>query len=85
MDGIPVSFVQDFPSIIAAPLTHIVYHDLKTARVVSLLKKNDKTEVGNYRPVSILSIIFKIVERIIYDQLEQYLVTQITIYISVLF
>ena len=31
--------------------------DLKSARVVPLFKKNDKTEVGNYRPVSILTII----------------------------
>ena len=34
--------------------------DLKSARVVPLFKKNDRTEVGNYRPVSILTIISKI-------------------------
>ena len=47
--------------------------DLKSARVVPIFKKNDKTEVGNYRRVSILSIISKVFERVVYDQLETYL------------
>ena len=47
--------------------------DLKSARVVPLFKKNDRTEVGNYRPVSILSITSKIFERVVYDQVESYL------------
>ena len=57
LDGIPSRFVRDGASIIACPLTHVsliqgvVPDDLKSARVVPLFKKNDKTEVGNYRPV----------------------------------
>ena len=46
---------------------------MKSARVIPLYKKNDKTEVGNYRPVSILSIISKIFERVVYDQVVGYL------------
>ena len=38
-----------------------------------LYKKNDKTEVGNYRPVSIPCNISKIFERVIYDQVEGHL------------
>ena len=38
-----------------------------------MFKKNDKTEVGNYRPVSILSIVSKVLERVVYDQMEEYL------------
>ena len=34
----------------------------RTARVVPLYKKSDKTDVGNYRSVSILTIISKIFE-----------------------
>ena len=34
--------------------------DLKSARVVPLFKKNYRTEVCNFRPVSILTIISKI-------------------------
>ena len=51
----------------------IVPDDLKAARVVPIFKKNDKTEVENYRPLSILSIISKVFERVVYDQLVTYL------------
>ena len=37
------------------------------------LKKQSKTEPGNYRLVSILSVTSKILERIVYNQLEHYL------------
>lgn len=46
--------------------------DLKTARVVPLYKKDDKLSVGNYRPVSILNVISKILEKVVYDQVESY-------------
>ena len=36
--------------------------------------KNKRCEVGNYRPVSVLSVISKILERAVYTQLEDYLV-----------
>ena len=51
----------------------IVTDDLKSARVVPIFKNNDRTEVENYRPVSILSIISKVFERVVYGQLETYL------------
>jgi hypothetical protein len=74
--------MRDSATIIACPLTHIINlsliqgvipDDLKSARVVPLFKKNDKTEVGNYRPVSILCILSKIFERVVYDQIDSYL------------
>ena len=37
------------------------------------IKKQSKTEPGNYRPVSILSVTSKIIVRIVYNQLEHYL------------
>ena len=82
MDGIHARYVRDSASIIVCPLGHvinlsliqgIVPDDLKSARVVPLFKKNDKTEVGNYRPVSILSIISKVFERVVYDLIQTYL------------
>ena len=83
LDGIPSRFVRDGVSIIACPLTHVINLSLiqgvapddffKSARVVPLFKKNDKTEVGNYRPVSILTIISKVFEIVVYDQVESYL------------
>ena len=53
---------------------------MKNARMVPIYKKNSKTEVGNYRPVSILSVISKIFERIVYDQLEKYLKNESLLY-----
>ena len=82
LDGIPSRFVRDGASIIACPLSHVINisliqgtrpTDLKSASVVPLFKKNDRTEVGNYRHVSILTIISKIFERVVYDQVESYL------------
>ena len=83
MDGIHARYVRDSASIIVCLLGHvinlsliqgIVPNDLKsTTRIVPLFKKIDKTEVGNYRPVSILSIISKVFERVVYDQIQTYL------------
>ena len=69
-------------SIIVSPLTHIINlsiiqgivpDDVKITRVVPLFKKNYKTEVGNYRPVSILSITSKVVEKVVFEHIETYL------------
>ena len=52
LDGIPSRFVRDGASIIACPLTHVIYlsliqgvvpDDLKSARVVPLFRKSDKS------------------------------------------
>ena len=65
-DCIPSCLVRDSTSVIVCPLTHvrnlsiiqwIVPDDPKSARVIPLFKKSDTTEVGNYRPIYILSII----------------------------
>ena len=44
------------------------------------LKKNKRCEVGNYRPVSVLSIVSQILERAVYTQLEGYLVKKNLLY-----
>ena len=49
----------------------VIPNDLNSARVVPLFKKSDKTEVGNYRPVSILTIISKVFQRVVFfDHIE---------------
>ena len=45
----------------------------------SFIRRNSKLEVGNYRPVSILSIFSKILEIPVYTQLETYLVKKNTL------
>ena len=54
-------------------------HLLKS-RVVPLFKKNDKTEVGNYRPVSILYVLSKTLEKIIFYQAQDYLTSNELLY-----
>ena len=58
----------------------IVPNQLKCAQVKTLSKKNIRTDVGNYRPVSILCIISKILEKAVYKQLESYLIKKNLLY-----
>ena len=85
LDGILSKFIKDAAPIIAYPLCDIINlfliqggvpDSLKSAHVIPLFKKNYKTEVGNYRPVSILNVISKILERVVYDQLHDYLTSK---------
>ena len=79
LDKIPARFVNDAASVLSKPITHIINlsieqnvvpNDLKSARVIPLFKKNNRYEVGNYRPVSVLSVVSKILEKAVYTQLE---------------
>ena len=45
----------------------------KLARVIPLPKPGAKTDVNNYRPISILPILSKLFEKIVYKQLNYYL------------
>ena len=47
----------------------------KIARVIPLYKTGQRNIPGNYRPISVLPAISKIMERILYDQLYSYLTT----------
>ena len=46
---------------------------LKSTRVVPIHNNMNKTITGNYRPISILSVISKIFERVVHSQLNEYL------------
>ena len=83
LDNIPARFLKDGASILKTPISHIVNlsissstvpTDFKMAKVKPLYKKNKKTDVGNYRPISILNIVSKILEKAIYNQLENHLI-----------
>ena len=46
-----------------------VFSQWKTARVNPLFKKDDETEIGNYRPISLLSVPSKILGTIVADSI----------------
>ena len=53
--------------------TGVVPDDWKAANVTPIFKKGSKSEIGNYRPVSLTSQICKLLEMIIRDSLVEHL------------
>ena len=52
----------------------LIYPDqLKIAKVIPIFKKGDKLLVSNYRPISLLSNINKIFEKLVYSRLYSFL------------
>ena len=81
-DDFSTKFVKLSASLIAPDLAKIfnlsistgIYPDnLKIAKVIPIFKKGDQTSVNNYRPISILSPINKIFEKILYSRLLKYI------------
>ena len=52
--------------------TGIFPDELKIAKVIPIFKKGDKSDINNYRPISILPVISKIIERALHYQLYAY-------------
>ena len=45
---------------------------LKLAKVIPIFKKNDNKKFDNYRPISLLSSVSKIFERVVFNQLYNF-------------
>ena len=78
LDKISGKILKAAASSIASSLTYIFNHALisshfpsewKVARLLPLFKKGPRNLAENYRPISILPSISKLMERIMYDQL----------------
>ena len=55
-------------------ITEGIFPDmLKTAKVIPIFKKGDDFIPGNYRPISLLSVFDKLLEKIIYRRLKSFL------------
>ena len=65
--------VQPLTLIINQSLTSGIYPDkFKISKVTPLHKKDDRTAISNYRPISLLPTMSKIIERVIHSQLYAY-------------
>ena len=47
--------------------------DWKCARVTPLFKQGESSDLSNYRPISVISVVAKVFERIVYDRLYNFL------------
>ena len=83
-DGISPKFLKKTYAGIIAPIVYIINLSLSTgtvpnamkqAKVVPIYKNSGSKEImKNYRPVSLLPVISKVLERIVYNRLFEYLV-----------
>ena len=65
-DQLAILFNQSFSSGIYSSI-------LKTSKNIPMYKKGSKLECSNYRPISLLSNIDKILERLLYNRLYNFL------------
>ena len=81
-DGIPLRFLKDSLAVLIPYLTCIINTSIvtgtfpslwKQAIVVPIHKTGDENEPHNYRPISILPVVSKILEKVIAYQLTNYL------------
>ena len=81
-DNISIKIIKEISDCIVPVLTYlfnlsfstgIVPDLLKVAKVVPIYKKGEKHLPGNYRPISLLSIFDKILEKLMYRRLSNFL------------
>ena len=76
--SIPISVLKILKSELAGPLqvifntsflTGIVPDKFKLARVIPVFKKGSQTNLSNYRPISLLSVFNKLLEKLMFNRL----------------
>ena len=81
-DGVSPIMLREARLSIVKPLTKLINLSLRTAifpdswklgHVLPLHKKNDKSEINNYRPISLLSCVSKIAERVVFKYTFNYI------------
>ena len=82
IDDIPPSVLKDAANVLAKPLTRIINLSLQTgvfptdwkvSKITPIHKSNAIDCIENYRPISVIPSISKIIERVTHSQLSEYL------------
>ena len=90
-DGISAEFVNISANAIDCHQANIINNDIfsnkyskhaKTATVRPIFKKDDRTNIENYRPVVLFNTFLKIYERFLHENLTSYLETFLSKFIS---
>merc|ERR1711951_263303 len=64
---------ETLANIFNACISNGVYPDLlKTARVTPICKNGEKTDPSNYRPISVLSLLNKVFEKVLHKRLYKH-------------
>ena len=89
IDNITGIFLKDGASVLARPVAQLCNLSIssssfpklcKIAKLKPLFKKGCKTDPQNYRPISLLPIISKIIEKVVHDQTNRFLTNNKILY-----
>jgi len=81
-DDIPENLVKECMQLIKGPLAHMYNLSLnscvfpytwKTKKVKPLYKQRDKYDMKNYRPISIITVFAKLLERLRYNRIISFI------------
>ena len=81
-DNLPIKFIKIILPYILRSLTHIINHcfttsvfpsQWKTATVLPIAKRNHPSLLEDFRPISILPVLSKVIESLMSDQISQHL------------
>ena len=82
LDNISARLLKEASPIVTRSLTFIINLSITTgifpnawkrARVSPIFKENLKTDPNNYRPISVLPVVSKLIKRVVFNQLYEYL------------
>ena len=79
VDGIPVQFIKAEPSSIGSLVTRLVSFSIKSG-IFPIKKTKESTELTYFHPISVLPVLSKVLEHVVYDQLIFYLLQHNLLY-----
>ena len=88
VDKLSGRFLKDDTNILGKPISALCNLSIsqslpsacKVAKLEPIFKKGNKTDPSNYRPISLLPSVLKIIERVIHDQINTFLLDEDILY-----